>query len=113
GNILREFSLVVVFSTLMSLLVSFTITPMLASRFGKLDHFTKDTLWGRISLGFESLFEDLKNSYTSILKWSLNHRWAVYLSTVVLFLGSIALVPAGFIGSEFAAQGDQGELVVQ
>src|SRR5690606_16483275 len=28
GNIVREFSLVVVFSTLMSLFVSFTITPM-------------------------------------------------------------------------------------
>ncbi len=113
GNILREFSLVVVFSTLMSLLVSFTITPMLASRFGKLDHFTKDTLWGRISLGFESLFESLKNSYTAILRWSVGHRWAVYLTTVVLFLASFALVPAGFIGSEFAAQGDQGELVIQ
>nr|WKN36261.1 efflux RND transporter permease subunit [Tunicatimonas sp. TK19036] len=113
GNILREFSLVVVFSTLMSLVVSFTITPMLASRFGKLDHFTKDTLWGRISLGFESLFESLREGYTSVLKWSLGHRWAIYLTTVLLFIGSIALVPAGFIGSEFAAQGDQGELVVQ
>ncbi|MEQ9442699.1 MAG: efflux RND transporter permease subunit [Cyclobacteriaceae bacterium] len=113
GNILREFSLVVVFSTLMSLVVSFTITPMLASRFGKLDHFTKDTLWGRISLGFESLFEDLKDGYTAVLKWAIGHRWAVYLTTVLLFIGSFALVPLGFIGSEFAAQGDQGELVIQ
>ena len=36
GNILREFSLVVVFSTLMSLVVAFTLTPLLASRWGKL-----------------------------------------------------------------------------
>ena len=33
GNILRQFALVVVVSTLLSLFVSFTITPMLASRF--------------------------------------------------------------------------------
>jgi HAE1 family hydrophobic/amphiphilic exporter-1 len=37
GNILREFSLVVVFSTLMSLFVSFTLTPLLASRWGKIE----------------------------------------------------------------------------
>ncbi|WP_347158857.1 efflux RND transporter permease subunit [Pontibacter chitinilyticus] len=113
GNIVREFSLVIVFSTLMSLFVSFTITPMLASRFGKLDHFTRDTLWGRISLGFEDWFTGLQNSYANILKWALSHRWTVYLATFLLFIGSVALVPAGFIGSEFAAQSDQGELVVQ
>lgn len=113
GNIVREFALVIVFSTLMSLFVSFTITPMLASRFGKLDHFTRDTLWGRISLGFEDWFKGLQNGYGTILKWSLSHRWVIYLSTIILFVGSVALIPAGFIGSEFAAQGDQGELVVQ
>jgi HAE1 family hydrophobic/amphiphilic exporter-1 len=113
GNILREFALVVVFSTLMSLFVSFTITPMLASRFGKLDHFTKKTWWGRISLGFESAFTGLQNSYTRILNWTLSHRWVVYVTSFFLLIGSIALVPLGFIGSEFTAQGDRGELVVQ
>ncbi len=113
GNIVREFSLVVVFSTLMSLFVSFTITPMLASRFGKLDHFTNKTWWGRISLGFESAFTGLQNAYTSLLKWSLGHRWAIYLTAFLLFVGSIALVPLGFIGSEFAAQTDRGEVIIQ
>jgi HAE1 family hydrophobic/amphiphilic exporter-1 len=113
GNILREFALVVVFSTLMSLFVSFTITPMLASRFGKIHHFTKNTLWGRISLGFESGFSSLQSFYTRVLGWCLSHRWAVYVAAFLLFVGSVALVPAGFIGSEFAAQGDRGELVVQ
>ena len=112
GNIVREFSLVVVFSTLMSLLVSFTVTPMLASRFGKLDHFTGKTLWGRISLGFEKIFENLQNGYTSVLKWSLGHRWAVYLTAFLLLVGSIALVPAGFVGTEFFPQADRGELVI-
>ena len=38
ADILRQFSLVVVVSTLMSLFVSFTLTPLLVSRFGKLTH---------------------------------------------------------------------------
>jgi len=112
GNIVREFALVVVFSTLMSLFVSFTITPMLASRFGKLNHFTKDTLWGKIALGFERLFESLKNAYTKVLKWALTYRKTVYLICIVIFFGAIALVPMGFIGTEFFAQADRGELVV-
>ncbi|MBC7391230.1 MAG: efflux RND transporter permease subunit [Opitutaceae bacterium] len=112
GNIVREFSLVVVFSTLMSLFVSFTITPMLASRFGKLNHFTTATMWGKISLGIESWFTSLQNSYGNILEWALTHRKTVYAITLVLFAGSIALVPTGFIGSEFFAQADRGELVV-
>ena len=112
GNIVREFSLVVVFSTLMSLFVSFTITPMLASRFGKIDHFTKATLWGRISLGFEAAFTGLQNWYGSVLDWCLRHRKVVYLSSFLLFVGSIALVPLGFVGSEFFAQADRGELIV-
>jgi HAE1 family hydrophobic/amphiphilic exporter-1 len=58
GNILREFSLVVVFSTLMSLLVSFTLTPLLASRFGKVEVLDKNSLWGRLNLGFEKFLDN-------------------------------------------------------
>ncbi|TAE49532.1 MAG: efflux RND transporter permease subunit, partial [Bacteroidetes bacterium] len=60
GNILKEFALVVVFSTLMSLLVSFTLTPMLASIWGKLTHLNNKTLWGRINLGFEAFLDRVK-----------------------------------------------------
>lgn len=112
GNIVREFSLVVVFSTLMSLVVSFTVTPLLASRFGKLNHFTGESLWGRITIGFEKIFSNLQDGYSQILKWALGHRKMVYLMSVVLFVGSIALLPTGFIGTEFFPQADKGELIV-
>ncbi|MEH0153480.1 efflux RND transporter permease subunit [Limibacter armeniacum] len=114
GNIVREFSLVVVFSTLMSLVVSFTITPLLASRFGKLTHLDpKGGMWSRILIGFESGFDGLKDTYSAMLSWVLNgKRWVVYLSTVALFVASLALVPAGFIGAEFTPQADRGEMVI-
>lgn len=41
GNIVKEYPLVVVLSTLMSLFVAFTLTPMLASRWAKLPHLRK------------------------------------------------------------------------
>lgn len=111
-NILREFSLVVVFSTLMGLLVSFTLTPLLVSRFGKLEVLNPNTLWGKLNLGFERFLDNLKESYGQILTAALSHRRWVFTSVIVLLIGSIALVPTGFIGAAFMQQGDQGELNV-
>ncbi|MBI1306664.1 MAG: MMPL family transporter [Bacteroidetes bacterium] len=110
GNILREFSLVVVFSTLMSLVVSFTLTPLLASRWAKLEVLKKDSLWGRISLGFEGMIDSLKDSYGKILGWALGHKRYVLLGIIVLFIGAFALVPAGFIGTAFISPSDRGEV---
>jgi HAE1 family hydrophobic/amphiphilic exporter-1 len=102
GNILREFSLVVVFSTLMSLVVAFTLTPLLASRWGKLEHLTKDTLWGRISLAFESDHHRL-----AAVVWPhpgegrSAHKRYILIGVLVLIVASFALVPTGFIGATF------------
>jgi len=113
GNILREFSLVVVFSTLMSLFVSFTLTPLLASRWGKVEILSKSSLWGRINLGFESFLDGVKEEYGKILVWSLNHKRWVLIAILILFVGAFSLLPAGFIGSSFAGNGDRGELTIQ
>jgi len=113
GNIVREYALVVVFSTLMSLLVAFTLTPMLASRWGKLAHINKKNLWGKINSWFESLIGQFRDFYTKILNWSLVHKRYIIIMITVLIIGSIALVPAGFVGTEFISQSDRGELNVQ
>lgn len=110
GNILREFSLVVVFSTLMSLVVSFTLTPLLASRFATLTHLTKKNWYGKFFLGFENVIENLKTVYGNILQWALSHKRWVLIGVFILFVGSFALVPAGFIGSAFVSPSDKGEM---
>jgi HAE1 family hydrophobic/amphiphilic exporter-1 len=63
GNMLREFALVVVFSTLMSLLVSFSITPLLASRFSRIEKLSNATIMGKLALGFDGLFNKLSAYY--------------------------------------------------
>ena len=112
ADILRQFSLVVVVSTLMSLFVCFTLTPLLVSRFGKLTHPNKKKLGGKIILWVESKIEKLTQSYTGLLKWSLGHKRWVLMITMGLLFGSFALVGGGFIGNEFVNMGDRGELVV-
>jgi hydrophobic/amphiphilic exporter-1 (mainly G- bacteria), HAE1 family len=113
ADILRQFSLVVVVSTLMSLFVCFTLTPLLVSRFGKLTHPNPKRIGGRVILSVEKAIERLTGNYTSLLKWSLSHKRWVLIITLGLLVGSFSLVGGGFIGSEFVNMGDRGELVVK
>ncbi|HEY8954599.1 efflux RND transporter permease subunit [Chitinophaga sp.] len=112
GSILKEFSLVVVFSTLMSLFVSFTITPVLASRFGKLELLKKSSLWGRVNLAFEQFLDSLKKDYGSLLVRVLEKKRWLLSVTLALIIGSIALVPAGFIGAAFIPKTDRDNLII-
>ena len=113
GNMLREFALVIVFSTLMSLFVSFTITPLLASRFSRVEKLTKNTLMGRISIAFEDFFNKLSVYYERVLNWALSHRKTVYATVTALLIGSFSLVGFGFIGAEFIPDGDRGEFMIK
>jgi HAE1 family hydrophobic/amphiphilic exporter-1 len=112
GNFLREFALVVVFSTLMSLFVSFTVTPLLASRFSRIERLTRGTLMGRIALGFEALYHRAVAGYERVLRWGLAHRRPVYAVATALFIGSFLLVGFGFIGNEFMPNSDRGEFTI-
>ena len=112
ADILRQFALVVVVSTLMSLFVSFTLTPLLVSRFGKLTHPNPKKIGGRLILWVEKQINKLGESYVTLLKWSLNHKRWVLGVTLAILIGSFSLVGAGFIGNEFINMGDRGEMVV-
>ncbi|MCB9081691.1 MAG: efflux RND transporter permease subunit [Lewinellaceae bacterium] len=113
GNIMRQFALVVVMSTLMSLLVSFTLTPMLASRFSRLEHLHGRNLLSAILLAFERGLEALTARYVGALKWSIRHWYAVLGITVVLFFSSFQLVTGGFIGTAFISTSDRGEFIIK
>ena len=113
GSMLKEFSLVVVFSTLMSLFVSFTITPLLASRFSKIEKLTRNTLMGKIALGFEDIYKKLVALYEKVLRWGLGHRKIVFIGAALLFVLSFSLIGFSFIGSEFMPNSDRGEFTIQ
>jgi HAE1 family hydrophobic/amphiphilic exporter-1 len=113
GNILKEFALVVVFSTLMSLVVSFTITPLLASRFGKVEDLNGKGLMARLGRYFEHWFTGLQHWYEGILVWCLSHKRWVFIGVIVIFVASLQLVSKGFIGTTFIKESDRGELVVK
>ena len=113
SNIITQFCMTVVISTLLSLLASFTIIPWLSSRFGKLEHIEGKNAFGRIILGFENMLTRFTNWVTVILEWCLDHYIKTIGIVLVLFFSSIALLPLGFIGGEFFASSDSGEFLVQ
>ena len=114
SNIITQFCMTVVISTLLSLLASFTIIPWLSSRFGKLEHIEGNNLFGKTILGFERLLTRFTNWITEILNWCLDHYIKTILVVVVLFFSStIGLLGGGFIGGEFFAASDSGEFLVQ
>lgn len=113
SNILREFCVVVIMATLLSLLTSFTIVPLLSSRFGKLEHITGKSFFGRVILGFEKQLHRFTNWVTDILKWSLRHKKTTLGTTFLLLIASFFLLGAGYIGAEFFPKSDRGEFIVQ
>ncbi|RDC62024.1 efflux RND transporter permease subunit [Adhaeribacter pallidiroseus] len=113
SDILRQFAVVVAVATMISLFVAFTLIPLLASRFSKLEHVSNKNLFGRFILAFERLLDNIIDGFTGALKWAFNHKIIVLLLTVGAFIGSVMLIPGGFIGSEFIGAGDRGEVNFQ
>ncbi|KIA97840.1 MULTISPECIES: efflux RND transporter permease subunit [unclassified Flavobacterium] len=112
SNIITQFCVTVIISTLFSLLASFTIIPWLSSRYGKLEHIEGKNLFGRIILGFESYLTRFTDWVSHLLTWCLDNYGKTVILVLILFFGSIfGLKP--FIGGEFFAASDSGEFLVQ
>ena len=110
--LLSPFALVIVVTTLLSLLVAFTVVPLLTSRLGKLKQLNKEIISGRFFLWFESRVDVLASVIHSILIRAFRHKVITFILVTILFLGSITLIPAGFIGSETFGLGDAGEFMI-
>lgn len=113
GAIFKEFGLTVVISVLLSLFVSFTLTPMLSARFMKAEQESGGGPWGAFSRGFDRGFGWLEQRYESILGWSLRHRWLPPIVAVALLAAAIALVPLGYVHNEYLPAMDTGAFTVQ
>ena len=102
---INPFGWTMAFAILVSMLVSFTLTPMLSSRFLKLsdaaaDHKTKER-------GF---FHWLDGWYTRRVNWALDHSGVIIAISVVTALLTIPL--NRMVGREFVPNEDMGEWIV-
>jgi len=100
GRLLHEFSVTIVVSILISGFVSLTLTPMLGSRFLRVDHEAKHTVFYRT---LEGAFDLMAKAYETTLQISLRHQFATLMLAVAMLAGSCYLffhMPTGFIPSQ-------------
>lgn len=112
GRFFRQFGLTLAAAVLVSLVVSFTLDPMMSARIAqKVDPNRHQTMLKHWFYGPPTrFFQWMDHVYTSILGWSLKHKKSVVAGAFAMFAGSIGLVQ--FMGTEFMDKGDQGKFKV-
>jgi len=109
ADMLKQFSVVVVTSTLTSLLVGFTLTPWMASRIGKSEDLQPVNLFNRFLIWFEHQVTRFIKWYGQQLEWVLSHKLITTGIILVLFVFTLGVMKQGIIGKELIATGDQGK----
>tara|TARA_R110002096_G_scaffold406272_1_gene604530 strand:- start:752 stop:3844 length:3093 start_codon:yes stop_codon:yes gene_type:complete len=109
ADMLKQFSVVVITSTLTSLLVGFTLTPWMASRIGKKEDLQPTNFFNRFLLWFEIQLENFNEWYGRRLEWVLSHKLAFTGIVIVLFAMTLGIMKQGIIGKELISTGDQGK----
>ena len=113
GRFFYQFGLTVAFAVLVSLFVSFTLDPMLSSRWHDPDIERKGrrNLIQRALDRFNAWFERTADAYKGVVGWALDHRKTVFAIASVAFLAGIGLFVT--LQTEFMTAFDRGEFVIK
>lgn len=106
GRLFKEFAVTISVAILISGVVSLTLTPMMCSRFLRLENQAHGRIYNFLERGFQWSLD----LYKKTLKWSLkNHRMVMIVSGFVLLFTFFLFVkiPKGFLPSE-----DKGQIFV-
>ena len=130
GRFFLQFALTIVFAVLVSLLVSFTLTPMMASIFLKARHNAMANPMGTIPSGghrggrtsgnllsragdiLEMSYKKLEIFYRQVLVFSLQYRKSMLAGALAVFLASLLMMGFG-LGKEFVPPEDQGIFMIR
>ncbi|MDR6807281.1 HAE1 family hydrophobic/amphiphilic exporter-1 [Dyadobacter sp. BE34] len=112
ADLLRQFSLTVAFATMVSLLVSFTLTPWMTSNMAKVERLNPKNPAQAFLIWFEKGLTALTKWYHGSLEWVLGHKLAFSGILVAIVVMTGWVMSLGIIGSEFVAEGDQGKFLL-
>ncbi|HEU0080043.1 MAG TPA: efflux RND transporter permease subunit, partial [Longimicrobiaceae bacterium] len=113
GRFFYQFGMTVAFAVLVSLFVSFTLTPMLSAWWGVDPH---DPAHGggnpltRGIAGFNRWFDRQADRYRGIIGWALGHRKSTLGLALASLVGAFMLFP--LIGGGFMPENDEGAFAV-
>lgn len=128
GRFMSSFGLTASFAVLVSLIVSFTLTPMLAARLikahkkkpeegqpkvtgdGMIESETPDSKSKTQDSKYTGWFRALDSVYASLLRFSMGHRWVIVTLCVLVFVSIVPLFM--FVGKNFLPVDDQSQFEV-
>ncbi len=140
GRFMNSFGLTMAFAIFISLIISFTLTPMMASRWikpkkleveslpaedgiesdsrpvGLNEQAEDDSIHGHHAADHHAgskdsgLFAPIDRAYTWLLKWSMKHRWVIVL---LCFIALGSTMPIGAkVGKNFLPEDDQSQFQI-
>lgn len=114
GPYFKQFGLTIASSVLVSLFVSFTLVPMLSSKYLKKESVETEAQKGkfhRFLLWFNHLFDKLGHVYSRILTVALHHRVKTIVIAFALFFASLGLFAT--IGTTFVETVDNAKVTIE
>ncbi len=107
GRFFSSYGVTVAFAIMVSLFISFTLTPMLASRF--LRH-TQDLKLREKKAHGGPIMAWVASHYIGVLRWSLHHRWVVVLSVAGCMASLVLLFKVTYFN--FMPQDDSSDFEI-
>ncbi len=102
GRFFHSFGITTAVAIMVSLFISFTLTPALSARMLRRSSETQ-AHGGR-------LYRRIEAAYEGMLAWSLGHRWTIVLISIGIVATTVPLF--GLVGKTFLPQDDQNEFEI-
>jgi hydrophobic/amphiphilic exporter-1 (mainly G- bacteria), HAE1 family len=112
GRFFYEFGITIAFAVLVSLFVSFTLDPMLSSRWydPAVETGMRRRGLSRLLEAFDNRFMSLRKIYETLIRFSLRHRAWIMVFSLALFVCGLLIFDR--LGEEFMPSYDRGEFQV-
>ena len=112
GQWFKPFALTIAAAVLVSLLVSFSLDPMLSAYWAdpQVEAGERRNPIAHALEKFNRWFNRLAIRYKSLIAWALDHRVAMVLIALGSFIGALALPAVGLVGASFFGTEDQSEV---
>lgn len=109
GRFMNSFGITMAAAIAVSLLVSFTLTPMMSSRW--LRQVKEDASGSHEANSRRGPYAVVERGYLKLLDWSMAHRWVIVLAMVGVFISIVPLFMV--VDKTFLPQDDESQFEVQ
>jgi hydrophobic/amphiphilic exporter-1 (mainly G- bacteria), HAE1 family len=107
GRFMFSFGVTMAFAIAVSLLVSFTLTPMMAARYLRREDLTHGEGESTRSKGLYAVVERV---YLKMLDFSMAHRWVIVVAMIAVFFSTVPLM--SIVDSNFLPYDDEGQFAI-